>query len=72
MAKPEMMTVKEVADLMKVTPRTVFRWMQLGRLHPFRIRGKGRDTVRFNRSELLTAIDEVAYGGGESEDPSMG
>ena len=47
-----LMTVAEVAREMRVTPRTVQRWITSGSLKAARIGG----TVRLHRSDLLEAV----------------
>jgi excisionase family DNA binding protein len=66
--KDKMLTVKEVATCMRVEPRTVLRWMHLGRLRARRI-GK---TVRVRHSDLVRAMDVYEYGAPPPRDPSMG
>lgn len=63
------MTKKEAAELMRVEPRTVQRWISLGRLPVIRI----GFTVRIRRSDLLNAMEKYEYGDPHPpHDPSMG
>lgn len=64
----EYMTVKDVAAMTLVSERTVFRWMQLGRIRPVRIGG----TIRFKKSRLLMDLERHEYGGEPKHDPAMG
>ena len=58
------LTVKEVAALMGVSTRTLWRWIQLGRLTPLRI-GKG---IRFSREQVLREIETQEFGRAPSRD----
>lgn len=63
------MTRKEVAGLMRVTERTVTRWIALGRLRVVRIGG----TLRFDRRAVVQSIDRYEYGDDRPpHDPAMG
>jgi excisionase family DNA binding protein len=53
---PEYLTIKDVAAMMLVTPRTVWRWIRIGRIRPVRVGGEGGG-VRFNKSKLLRQIE---------------
>ena len=64
----EYLTVKDVAAMLKVTDRTVARWIELGRIRPSRI---GR-TVRFKRSLLLMQLDDWERGVVKKHDPLLG
>lgn len=64
----DLLTIKEVASIMRVDPRTVFRWMDRGRLKGVRVGGG----IRVRRQELVRAIERYEYGGGEQHDPAMG
>jgi excisionase family DNA binding protein len=65
----EYMTIKEVAQLMRVTPRTVKRWIRAGVLKPVRLGG----TVRIKRSHLHLQMEKREWGELEQrEDPILG
>jgi len=64
-----MMTVKEVATLLRVEPRTVRRWVDLGRLRPVRVGALGH--IRFRRSDVLRTLERVEWEE-PRHDPSMG
>ena len=49
-------TPQEVADLWKVTRRTVYEWIKTGKIKACKI----GDTVRISESELLAFIRPVA------------
>lgn len=51
--REEFMTVKQVATMMQVAPKTVRRWIKLGRLTPVRM----GLTIRVRRSAVMTAIE---------------
>jgi len=44
----ELLTVKEVAEWLRLTPRTIYSWVKQGRLKVYRI-GK---QLRFRREEI--------------------
>lgn len=44
-----LLTVPEVADLLRLKPKTVYEWVGKGRLPCFRLGGR----IRFSRSEVL-------------------
>jgi excisionase family DNA binding protein len=52
------LTAKEVAALMGISTRTLWRWIQAGRLTPMRI-GKG---IRFSRDQVMQEIEAQEYG----------
>jgi len=63
------LTVKDVAEMMQVVPRTVHRWVRLGRLRPLRI----GHTTRFSRADLLAALEKYENGDPRPKnDPMMG
>jgi len=67
--QPQFMTRKEVAGLMRVTERTVTRWIALGRLRVVRIGG----TLRFDRRSVIRSIERHEYGDDRKpHDPAMG
>lgn len=67
--QPQFMTRKEVAGLMRVTERTVTRWIALGRLRVVRIGG----TLRFDRRSVIRSIEQHEYGDDRTpHDPAMG
>ena len=53
----EYLVVKDVARLLRLSPRTVARWISLGRIHPARF---GR-TLRFNKARLLRDLEKHEY-----------
>lgn len=54
----ELLTTSEVAELFGVTPRTVTRWAEEGRLTPMRTLGGHRRYPRSQVKELLAERDE--------------
>lgn len=54
----EYLSIKEAAQMMHVSVRTVRRWVELGRIRPWRI----GHTVRFKRAGLIRALDKYEYG----------
>jgi PTS system nitrogen regulatory IIA component len=43
------LTVRDVSDLLKVSEKTVYRWIEVGKIPGYRLSGQ----YRFNRAELL-------------------
>jgi excisionase family DNA binding protein len=70
MAETPLMTTKEVATLTQFEPRTVRRWVSMGRLKALRI---GHE-MRFRRADVLSALERFEYGGNDDpkRDASMG
>ncbi len=66
--QPQLMSVKDVAALWGVNTRTVLRWVQLRRLRALRIGG----SIRFQRSDVISAASKYRYGAPKREDPLMG
>lgn len=63
------MTRKEVAGMMRVSERTVSRWIQLGRLRVLRIGG----TLRFSRRDVIRSIERYEFGDdSKPHDAAMG
>jgi len=62
-------TRKEVAGLMRVTERTVTRWIAMGRIRVVRIGG----TLRFDRRAVIRSMERYEYGDSDKpHDPAMG
>lgn len=59
----ELLTPGEVADLFGVSPKTVTRWANTGKLHPIRTLGGHR---RYRASEVHRLLDE--HGDDRPED----
>jgi excisionase family DNA binding protein len=57
-AMDKYLTAKEVAALMGVSTRTLWRWIKAGRVRPIRI-GKG---IRFSRDQVMQEIEAQEYG----------
>jgi len=51
---PELLTVKEVANIMRVSPLTIKRWGKRGKLTPIRINSRG--DRRYKREAVLWAL----------------
>jgi excisionase family DNA binding protein len=49
----QLLTVKDVAQMQRVQPGTVYRWVRLGRLQRCGRRGQ----VRFERAAVLRALE---------------
>ena len=61
MADDEILTIREVAALLKIGEKTAYTMAQSGDLPGFKVRGQWR----FRRIELDRWIDEQPRGGGE-------
>jgi excisionase family DNA binding protein len=65
----EYLTLKEVASLLRVSNRTLTRWIRAGYIRPCKI----GHTLRFERSRLLWQVEQLeTTGGSRTEDPSLG
>lgn len=51
---PEVMTTAEVADAAKVTVRTIWRWVEAGKLTPVRITSR---TWRFRTEDVRALLE---------------
>ena len=60
----EVLTIKEVAALLKLAEKTVYSMAQRGELPAFKVRGQWR----IRRTELDRWIDEQPRGRGEDRD----
>ena len=67
MGQPEIMTVQEVADLLRVSERTVYDWATNGQIPC----GKLGTAWRFKRSEIETWIDQNLATKKSSRDSSI-
>lgn len=54
---PDLLTVRETADLMRVSPLTIKRWDKRGRLPAIRINSRG--DRRFKRQAILDLLKGV-------------
>ncbi|MBN1918698.1 MAG: helix-turn-helix domain-containing protein [Verrucomicrobia bacterium] len=60
----EVLTIKEVAALLKLAEKTVYAMANAGEMPAFKIRGQWR----IKRAELDQWLDEQPRGGGEERD----
>lgn len=51
---PDLLTVREVADLLRVSPLTIKRWGNRGKLPPIRINSRG--DRRYKKEQVLWAL----------------
>jgi len=51
---PELLTVKEVANILRVSPLTIKRWGKRGKLTPIRINSRG--DRRYKKEAVLCAL----------------
>lgn len=54
-------TTKEVAELMRVHPLTVIRWIKAGKLQGLRV-GGGKSHYRISKAEVERLTGAVAHG----------
>lgn len=54
---PELLTVREVADLLRVSPLTIKRWGKRGKLPPIRINSRGDRRYRKEAVLWMLGID---------------
>ena len=64
----EVLTIKEVAALLKLAEKTVYAMANAGELPAFKIRGQWR----IKRAELNRWLDEQPRGAGNTEQPRGG
>ena len=51
---PDLLTVREVADLLRVSPLTIKRWGKRGKLTPIRINSRG--DRRYKKEAVLYSL----------------
>lgn len=61
MADDEILTIREVAALLKIGDKTAYTMAQSGELPGFKVRGQWR----FRRAEIDRWIDQQSRGGGD-------
>ncbi len=64
---PEYYTVPEAAKLLKVSPSTVWRWIDAGRLPAHRVGARG---IRIDRRDLERAVAPLGSGEPRPEEPT--
>lgn len=64
----EILTVREVAEFLKVTERTIYRLATEGQIPSFKVGG----SWRFQRSDLIQWMNEQAKGHAERGDQPNG
>lgn len=57
---PDLLTVREVADLLRVSPLTIKRWGKRGKLSPIRINSRG--DRRYKKESVLWLLGVPADG----------
>lgn len=68
MTAERLLTARELADLLGISPGTVLDWFERGDLPGFRLLGRKGGPVRFRESEVLTALERWRFGPAVSED----
>ena len=48
----DVMTTEQVAEVLRITPRTVYRWVDSGKLHPIKLEKR----LLFPRSEVMDLL----------------
>lgn len=65
--QPEWLTIPEVANLVRATPKTVYLWIRAGHLSAYKLPGKHMvlrdDLVEWIRSTRLAPGDEIPDDG---------
>ncbi len=51
---PDLLTVKEVAEILRVSPLTIKRWGKKGKLPPIRINSRG--DRRYRKEQILNLL----------------
>ena len=54
---PDLMTIKETADFLRVTPLTLKRWGKKGKLVPIRINSRG--DRRYTKEQVLWLVGKA-------------
>jgi DNA-binding transcriptional MerR regulator len=54
---PDLMTIKEAADFLRVTPLTLKRWGKKGKLVPIRINSRG--DRRYTKEQVLWLVGKA-------------
>lgn len=62
---PDLLTVREVADLLRVSPLTIKRWGKRGKLPAIRINSRG--DRRYKKEAVLWLLGVTGEGGLEDE-----
>lgn len=57
---PDLLTVREVADLLRVSPLTIKRWGKRGKLSPIRINSRG--DRRYKKESVLWLLGVTTQG----------
>jgi excisionase family DNA binding protein len=59
-----LLTVRELAERLRVTPTCVYRWLADGSLPAIRF---SKRCVRFRESDVQQLLDQLSYADGDSE-----
>jgi excisionase family DNA binding protein len=62
-----LMTAREVADLLGLSPNTVLDWYENGKLPGIKLGGTRGGRVRFYEHEVLTKLESWRAGSGEPD-----
>lgn len=57
---PDLLTVREVAEVLRVSPLTIKRWGKKGKLPALRINSRGDRRYRKEQILSLLGVDEIA------------
>jgi excisionase family DNA binding protein len=57
-----LLTARELAELLGLSPSTVLDWFEAGRLPGFRLGGRKGGPVRFRQSEVLAELETWRVG----------
>jgi excisionase family DNA binding protein len=64
----KLLTVRELADKLRVAPASIYHWLGAGRLPCIRFSAR---CVRFRESDIAKLVDGLGSGSADSETPRM-
>lgn len=64
---PEVLTIREVADILRVSPITLKRWEKKGKIQSIRINSRG--DRRYTKQQILALLGKGTESKSESETP---
>jgi excisionase family DNA binding protein len=54
---PELVTVRDVAELCHVKPGTVYEWVATGKIPYYKLGGTSASSIRFNLADVLAWLE---------------
>ena len=64
---PEILTIREAAEILRVSPITLKRWEKKGKIQSIRINSRG--DRRYTKEQILALLGKGVEGKPESETP---